>query len=113
MFKFIINFLLFKITIAQIHLTKDNLNQVCNCVSSAALTWIDLSYKNITTIDPYTFNGLNSLQRIMLHNNQLIRIEPSTFTALISLQLLWLSSNQIATIDPSTFRGLNSLYYRL
>ncbi len=27
MFKFFINFLLFKITIAQIHLTKDNLDQ--------------------------------------------------------------------------------------
>jgi hypothetical protein len=36
MFKFIVYvfILLFKIKIAEIHLTKDNLDQVCNCNSS-------------------------------------------------------------------------------
>jgi hypothetical protein len=41
MLKFIINFLLFKITIAQIHLTKNNLNLVCKCQSTQSY-YIDL-----------------------------------------------------------------------
>ncbi len=50
MFKTIINacvlILLFKITIAQIHLTKDNLNQVCKCETSFSDDMI-LTYNNI------------------------------------------------------------------
>jgi len=106
MLKFIIYFLLFEIAIAQIRLTKDNLDQVCRCNSSQS-TKIFQSNKNITTIDPSTFNGLNSLQYLDLSNNQLTT---STFNGLNSLQQLRLENNQITTIDPSTFNGLNSLY---
>ncbi len=67
MFKFIINvyalILLFKITIAQIHLTKSNLDELCNCKSSQSIS-IDLIRKNIATIDSSTFKGLNSLSNI-------------------------------------------------
>ena len=112
MFKFIINFyvliLLFKLTIAQIHLTKENLNQVCRCNSSQSIS-INLILKKITSIDSSTFNGLNSLQDLTLYNNQLTTIHPSTFNGLNSLQDLDLQYNQLKTIHPSTFNGLNSL----
>ena len=69
MFKFIINvyalILLFKITIAQIHLTKSNLDELCNCKSSQSIS-IDLIRKNIATIDSSTFKSLNSLQILIL-----------------------------------------------
>ncbi len=59
MFKFIISFhviliLLFKITIAQIHLMKENLNLACGCKSSES-TIILLFFKNIATIHPSTY----------------------------------------------------------
>ena len=70
MFKFFIHFLLLKITIAQIHLTKYNLNSVCNWNSSQSNS-IYLSYKDIASIDSSAFNGLNSLQRLYLQANKL------------------------------------------
>ncbi len=92
MFKFIKNacvlILLFKITIAQIYLHSLNLNQVCNCVSSQSID-MRLSEKKISLISPFTFYGLNSLQK------------------------LYLERNRITSIDPSTFNGLKILYRKL
>jgi hypothetical protein len=51
--------LLFKITIAQINLTKNNLDQVCGCKSSQKVV-ISIGYLNISTVDTDTFNGLNT-----------------------------------------------------
>ena len=112
MFKFIISFyvilILFKITIGLIHLIKENLNLLCECKSSET-TIILLFFKNIATVHPSTFDGLNSLQEIRLSNNQLTTIHLSTFNGLNSLQYLYLYNNRLTTIDPSTFIGLNSL----
>jgi Leucine-rich repeat (LRR) protein len=108
MFKLIINFLFFNITIAQIHLTKDNLDQVCGCKASQT-AFIILWNKNITTIDPSTFNGLNSLHTLWLQNNQLTTADQSTFNGLNSLKELNLNNNQLTKVEPSTFNGLNSL----
>ncbi len=61
---------MFKLTIAQIHLTRDDLDQVCNCESSQAAI-LYLWNKNIATIDSSTFNGLNSLDTLYLDGNKL------------------------------------------
>ena len=56
MFKFIfILILLFKITIAKIHLTNHNLDQVCGCKSFETTT-IKLWSRYIATIHPYTLD---------------------------------------------------------
>jgi Leucine-rich repeat (LRR) protein len=112
MFKFIFNvyilILLFNNTKAKIHLAKDNLDSICNCISFHS-TSIDPRFKDISTIDPFTFNGLHSLQYLDLYSNQLTTIDPSTFKQLNSLEYLDLGNNQLTKINPSTFNGLNSI----
>ena len=100
MFKLILNIyvsiLLFnnyQKTKAQIHLNRDNLNELCNCNSFVSRKII-LSNKNISTIDTLTFNGLYSLQVLLLQSNQLTKIDEFTFKELSSLRYLYLSNNQ-------------------
>jgi len=42
---------------AQIYLAKDNLDSSCNCKSSQSFG-MNLNNKNISTIDPLTFNAI-------------------------------------------------------
>ena len=55
---------------AQNHLNKSNLPTLCNCDPSNS-TSINLANKSIETIDPATFNGLSSLQKLSLQSNQI------------------------------------------
>ena len=76
MFKFIfILILLFKITIAKIHLTNHNLDQVCGCKSFETTT-IKLWTKKIATIHPSTFNDLTYLDLILFPNNEIEELHP-------------------------------------
>jgi len=67
---FIILFAFFNNTNAQVHLQRSRLKELCN-YDSFTSTKISLKFKNITTIDPDTFQGLNSLQNLDLSYNQL------------------------------------------
>ncbi len=82
MLKSIINvyvlILLFKIIKAQIDLTQDILDQVCNCRSSQSKE-IYLSDRDIATIYPFTFNGLNSLKKLYIDENLLTSLDPYAF----------------------------------
>lgn len=69
MFRFIeislVLVIFFDILNAQIRLNKTNLAAVCVCDPKLS-TSIRLLFKNIETIDPDTFTGLTSLQRLVL-----------------------------------------------
>ena len=95
---------------AQINLNKTNLANFCQCDPMRS-TSINLSYRNIKTIDQATLTGLASFQYLYLNSNQISSIDPATFKGLTSLQELWLHTNRISFIHPSTFTGLTSLRY--
>jgi Leucine-rich repeat (LRR) protein len=109
--KIIIFLVLFENLNAQIHLNQANISALCYCNPPRSRE-INLSYKNIKTVDPSTFDGLY-LQKLYLHFNEITSIDPSTFNGLTFLQLLELSSNKISFIDPATFNGLKSLQFLL
>jgi len=104
----LISFILFQNSNAQINLSTNNLACVCSCESFNS-TNIILVSKNIQIVDPATFSGLVSLQRLYLNFNQLEEIHQNTFNGLTSLRTLYMHSNQIAEIDRTTFNGLTSL----
>jgi Leucine-rich repeat (LRR) protein len=93
---------------AQIVLNKDNLASLCNCNPSES-NLIKLSALKITKIEPNTFNGLDSLETLILSENLLTDIDPITFNGLNSLETLYLSDNKINKIEQDSFKGLNSL----
>ncbi len=103
----LISFILFQNSNAQINLSTNNLACVCSCESFNS-TNIILVSKNIQIVDPATFSGLVSLQRLYLNFNQLEEIHQNTFNGLTSLRTLYMHSNQIA-VQRTTFNGLTSL----
>jgi internalin A len=60
------------------------------------LSWLDLSYDQITDISP--LSDLTNLQRLRLTNNQITDIQ--ALSGLTKLQELWLYYNQISDIGP-------------
>ncbi len=65
----------YKIINAQVHLGKDNLSELCNCIPSVS-SRIGVILKNISTIDSSTFKGLNLLRDLELQINQITTIYP-------------------------------------
>ena len=70
---------------------------------------IDLSLRNIDSIDLSTFNEYLKLEVLHLEENKLTKLENGLFNNLVSLRELWLESNNIVSIDRNIFNGLNSL----
>ena len=72
-------------------------------------TVIDLFARSINEIDANTFDGLNNLEKLYLHDNKINNIDSSLFKGLINLRELWLESNNIITIDRNAFGNLKHL----
>jgi len=94
---------------AQNNFNKQNLATICACYPIQE-TSINLSSKNIKTIDPATFTGLASLQTLWLNNNQISSINPSSFNGLYSLEKLYLNNNKITHISEKIFYDLISKF---
>ena len=92
---------------SRINLTRSYLNSKYENLNS--LTNIDLSNKNIQSIDKDTFRDLNSLKEINLSHNQIESIHYDTFKGLTSLTTIYLNNNNIRSIDRKTFKGLSHL----
>ena len=74
-------FVLINLKNAQVHLNRSNLAQICNCdINSARM---DLSYKELVSIDTNTFQGSSNLQRLYLQNNQLSSIDAKDISRFI------------------------------
>lgn len=60
----------------------------------------------IQSIDPDAFDGLASLKKLGLPNNNITRVREEWFEDLVYLEQLDLSFNQIDTIQPAIFSRL-------
>ena len=70
---------------------------------------LDLSEKQIESIEPYVFNKTPKVSSISIHNNNLTRIEKGVFNNLKELRKINLNRNQIKSIDPGAFSQLLKL----
>ncbi len=70
---------------------------------------LSLAYKQISNIDPFTFNDMINLKEIDLSSNHIKQINPLTFSRLANLESIDLSANQIKELISSTFNGLVNL----
>ena len=57
--------------------------------------FIKLISKNISTIDPYTFQNLTQLTNLYLDHNEITQIDKVTFQGLVNIIDLTLNNNQI------------------
>ena len=91
---------------AQIHINRSNLASICKCDLTGDL--IDLTSKSISSIDAFTFHGLNASE-ISLSDNQLTQLDKLTFQNMPNLEVLYLPFNQISKLHPEIFKGLSNL----
>lgn len=88
-----------------LELSSQNLDEICECGNDSIE--IDLSNKNISSIDEDTFKNYTNLRYLDLSNNQLKSFKLSDgATYLIQLDL---SNNMIENLDSLAFNNLNTL----
>ncbi len=75
-----------------------------------ALVVLDLSNKNLTTLQPDDFDGLTALEQLYLDDNQLSTLPSYIFDGLSSLFLLSLSNNQLIFLPSNVFNKLSTLH---
>ncbi len=71
-------------------------------------TRINLSYKNILSVDEKTFQGLKQLSIIKLSDNQIEFLNP-VFNGLTNLTEIYLQFNEIIELNSKVFNGLKNL----
>ncbi|KAB0405822.1 hypothetical protein E2I00_013743, partial [Balaenoptera physalus] len=69
----------------------------------------DLSNNQISEIAPDAFQGLRSLNSLVLYGNKITDLPRGVFGGLFTLQLLLLNANKINCIRPNTFQDLQNL----
>ena len=72
----------------------------------AAITSLSLGLSNITSLKAGDFEGLISLQVLLLNNNQLTDLPVAVFEGLTSLQVLLLNNNQLTFLPVGVFSDL-------
>ena len=70
---------------------------------------LDLSYNNLTEINPDVFRKLSKLTKLNLGNNKLVHIDPLLFDGLKNLKDLKLKKCELKLIDPFSFKSLEKL----
>ena len=94
-------------TNAQINLNRTNIAGLCDCYPFNS-TVMTLSRKNISSIDPVTFNGLTFLKTLDLSFNKIASLNETVFGGLSSLYELNLENNQLISLSSTIFSGLSS-----
>ena len=77
----------------------------------ATLEKLILRKNRISTIEPKTFKGLNKIWKLDLGKNKIQVVESNAFLGLHRLHLLELNNNQIVTLEADAFLGLHNLRY--
>ena len=72
---------------------------------------MNLSRRNIVSIENKAFENFNNLRSLYLDSNQMTNINIETFKGLVSLNELYLSNNNITKIDDNSFVDLVNLYW--
>ncbi|XP_041323913.1 immunoglobulin superfamily member 10 [Pyrgilauda ruficollis] len=70
---------------------------------------INLGYNSLRKLSPTDFAGLEKLELLMLHSNEISTIPEKVFSDLRSLQVLKMSYNKVRVLQQDVFYGLNSL----
>uniref|UniRef100_A0A674I3I6 Immunoglobulin superfamily member 10 n=1 Tax=Terrapene triunguis TaxID=2587831 RepID=A0A674I3I6_9SAUR len=70
---------------------------------------INLGYNSLVKLTETDFSGLEKLELLMLHSNEIHTIPDKTFTDLNALQVLKMSYNKVRILQKDTFHGLKSL----
>ncbi|XP_076862303.1 leucine-rich repeat and immunoglobulin-like domain-containing nogo receptor-interacting protein 4a isoform X2 [Brachyhypopomus gauderio] len=73
------------------------------------LSYLDLSYNPITSIQPNLLGDLLRLQEFHLVGGSLLRVEPRAFQGLAHFRLLNVSFNQLSTLEETTFHSIKTL----
>ena len=73
----------------------------------AALTLLDLSFNNITTLTEKLFSPCTELQKLNLGHNGLTKLENNIFYGAFNLKKIDLSGNKITSIERDAFAGLS------
>lgn len=112
LFKIILIFFLTFECLVSIELNRDNLGQLCQC-QFEIVDAINISNKNISSINANTFQNLSNLKSLRLDNNELSQINTLPFNDLTNLKLLNLSSNEMLSIEDKSliFANLINLQY--
>jgi len=74
-----------------------------------AVTHLDLSNNQITTVPPSSFPSGKRLQILQLSNNQIQLLEDSCFRQLVNLQELRINKNKLSSLPKTVFNSLGSL----
>lgn len=93
--------------LASEQLNRNNLAQTCDCDINAAT--INLSGKDIESVDASTFKGLSNLQYLYLDSNLIKSLDDTTFNGLSKLLVLHLEKNDLTKINDKVFKGLFNL----
>ncbi len=75
----------------------------------SAITSLNLSFNDITSLNVSDFDGLTSLEYLYLNNNALTALPETVFRGLTSLQVLLLNNNALTALPETVFNGLPSL----
>ncbi|XP_058700499.1 immunoglobulin superfamily member 10 [Poecile atricapillus] len=70
---------------------------------------INLGYNSLRKLSPMGFAGLEKLELLMLHSNEISTVPEKVFSDLRSLQVLKMSYNKVRVLQQDVFYGLNSL----
>ncbi|NWU18125.1 IGS10 protein, partial [Cephalopterus ornatus] len=70
---------------------------------------INLGYNSLRKLSPTDFAGLEKLELLMLHSNEISMIPERVFSDLRSLQVLKMSYNKVRVLQQGVFYGLKSL----
>ncbi|NXR31636.1 IGS10 protein, partial [Zosterops hypoxanthus] len=70
---------------------------------------INLGYNSLRKLSPTDFAGLEKLELLMLHSNEISVIPERAFSDLRSLQVLKMSYNKVRRLQQGVFYGLSSL----
>ncbi|XP_075617983.1 immunoglobulin superfamily member 10 [Balearica regulorum gibbericeps] len=70
---------------------------------------INLGYNSLLKLTETDFSGLEKLELLMLHSNEINTIPDKVFSGLYSLQVLKMSYNKVRVLQEDVFYGLKSL----
>ncbi len=76
---------------------------------SKRLTYLDLSYNNITSLPILTFKNLPVLKEIRVSHNRILTVTPMTFMDVPRLEELYLRNNSIGILEANSFHAFELL----
>ncbi|KAI1892392.1 hypothetical protein AGOR_G00132890 [Albula goreensis] len=76
---------------------------------NSSLTWLDLSFNQLTVIPTALLQHLPHLETLHLNNNKLEKIPTGALVPLPHLQRLHLEGNKLSFLEPSSFQNFPNL----